>query len=176
MKNAVDFTYYIRQASINDCPQIRSMALQVWEPTYGKILSSEQLDFMFDWMYSIESLENQMKSGHIFFIASKDNTPVAYMSVEKENANRYHLQKIYILPSEQGKGLGNLLIGHIERYICKKEQKKDIILALNVNRNNSACYFYEKNGFEVESEGDFDIGHGFYMNDYIMVKKIKRKL
>jgi ribosomal protein S18 acetylase RimI-like enzyme len=39
---------------------------------------------------------------------------------------------------------------------------------LNVNRNNPAVGFYRHLGLDILREGDFHIGNGFYMNDYIM--------
>ncbi len=166
--------FHLTQAKIEDCPLIRNLASQIWEPTYGNILSPEQLDYMFEWMYSTPSLENQMNSGHVFFIAYSDQQPVGYMSIEKENekTNRYHLQKIYILPSQQGKGLGRFLLKQAEIYLREKCPTGSLFLALNVNRNNDACLFYKKSGFIIESEGDFKIGNGFFMNDYIMVKNV----
>ena len=41
-------------------------------------------------------------------------------------------------------------------------------MRLNVNRQNKALTFYEKMGMTKVDEGDFPIGNGFYMNDYIM--------
>ena len=39
---------------------------------------------------------------------------------------------------------------------------------LNVNRNNKALQFYEYMGMRKLRKGDFPIGNGYYMNDYIM--------
>jgi hypothetical protein len=39
---------------------------------------------------------------------------------------------------------------------------------LNVNRSNKAVSFYRHLGMTVLRQGDFHIGNGFYMNDYIM--------
>ncbi len=162
--------YHVRKATLADCSLIRSLASQIWEPTYGGILSPEQLTWMFEWMYAIPSLENQMNSGHTFYIAYEGENPVAYMSIEKRDEYHYHLQKIYILPDKQGGGLGCFLIDKASGLIKKD---KEVTLSLNVNRyNTKACYFYQKQGFTIESEGDFHIGHGFYMTDYIMSKKI----
>ncbi|GHV20245.1 N-acetyltransferase [Bacteroidia bacterium] len=165
--------FHLIQAKIEDCSCIHNLASQVWEPTYKDILSREQLVYMFEWMYSIPSLENQMKSGHVFFIVYDNGQPAGYMSIEKEHDNRYHLQKIYILPSKHGKGLGSFLIKEAEKYLRQLHPKGVIVLALNVNRYNKALNFYEKSGFKIESEGDFDIGNGFFMNDYIMVKELE---
>nr|MCU0395292.1 GNAT family N-acetyltransferase [Chitinophagaceae bacterium] len=45
-------------------------------------------------------------------------------------------------------------------------------LILNVNRNNRAGQFYIRRGYQIDHEGDFDIGQGFYMNDYVMRKTL----
>ena len=41
-------------------------------------------------------------------------------------------------------------------------------MELHVNRHNKAVKFYERMGMRKLREGDFEIGGGFYMNDYIM--------
>lgn len=43
----------------------------------------------------------QLNDGHVYHIA--------YDGIDKDGTLIYHLQKIYILPSEQGKGLGRIL-------------------------------------------------------------------
>ena len=45
-------------------------------------------------------------------------------------------------------------------------------MELNVNRNNKALDFYYRMGMRKDRQGDFDIGNGFFMNDYIMVLDI----
>jgi diamine N-acetyltransferase len=45
-------------------------------------------------------------------------------------------------------------------------------LQLQVNRRNKAKSFYEKLGFIIIKEFDFDIGNGYVMDDYLMEKKI----
>ena len=49
------------------------------------------------------------------------------------------------------------------------EAKKDGLssIELNVNRNNSAIYAYEKLGFRIIRTEKNDIGSGFYMDDYV---------
>lgn len=166
-------SFSIRKANVCDCLLINQLAGEIWVPTYKDTHSLEQLDYMFEWMYSLPSLEEQMKSGHVFYIAYEKETPLGYMSIEKKDENHYHLQKIYILPTQQGQGLGRFMIGKASEFIRKEQpEKEDISLSLNVNRNNKARFFYEKLGFVIKSEGDFDIGNGYYMNDYLMVKKI----
>jgi ribosomal protein S18 acetylase RimI-like enzyme len=52
------------------------------------------------------------------------------------------------------------------------KQKGATSLLLNVNRNNPTKGFYEKLGFTVIKEEDIDIGNGYFMNDYVMEKKV----
>ena len=43
---------------------------------------------------------------------------------------------------------------------------------LNVNRQNNAVGFYKKMGMDIIAQGDFPIGNGFFMNDYIMAIEV----
>jgi ribosomal protein S18 acetylase RimI-like enzyme len=47
-------------------------------------------------------------------------------------------------------------------------------IELNVNRYNNALAFYQKLGYEILREEDIDIGEGFYMNDYVLFKKVSQ--
>ena len=49
-------------------------------------------------------------------------------------------------------------------------------MELNVNRNNKALQFYQHMGMRKLREGDFPIGNGYYMNDYIIVAPNRRGL
>ncbi len=81
----------------------------------------------------------------------------------------YKLHKIYVLPSQQGKGSGKFIIDQLTNAMKIKGASA---LQLNVNRNNPAKSFYEKIGFAVIKEEDIDIGSGYFMNDYVMEKKL----
>ena len=81
----------------------------------------------------------------------------------------YKLHKIYVLPNQQGKGLGKTIVDFIVNDIKPQGAKK---LLLNVNRNNKAKSFYERLGFTVIKEEDIDIGNNYFMNDYVMEKNL----
>ena len=77
--------FKIRKATLDDLSTIRSLADIVFPHTYREILSSEQLDYMMDWMYSDESLRRQMiAEGHLYYIAYKEGEPVGYVSIQPE--------------------------------------------------------------------------------------------
>lgn len=158
----------IRKATITDIPTIREMAAISFPHTYNKILSPEQITYMMEWMYSSDSLYKQMTiDGHIYYIALLHDKPVGYLSVQQEGEHTFHLQKLYILPYAQGMHIGTQLFHHAIKVI-KNIHPAPCQMRLNVNRINTALLFYEKMGMKKVDEGDFHIGNGYYMNDYIM--------
>ena len=160
--------FTIRKATTNDIALIQQMAWVVFPHTYHIILTPEQIDYMMEWMYSEKSLQKQMEEdGHIYYLAFKDEKPAGYLSIQPEGEHVFHLQKIYVLPSFQGCKLGKLLFEQAIKAI-KELHPAPCQMRLNVNRENKAVTFYQKMGMTKVDEGDFPIGNGFYMNDYIM--------
>lgn len=170
----------IRQATITDIPNIQALAEVAFRHTYREILSPEQMEYMMEWMYSTKSLHQQMhENGHVFLILTADDgKDIGYGSFNKEGERGdrvlFHLQKIYILPQMQGKGYGALLFHEMEKEMLRLSRPSAVTFELNVNRNNRAVTFYEHLGMQKDREGDFHIGNGFYMNDYIMAKNIDK--
>lgn len=160
----------ILKAGENDLPVIHDMAQIVFRHTYLDILSPQQMEYMMEWMSSLPNLHKQLSEGHVYFIAYISGRPCGYMSIQKEGIDSgimvFHLQKIYVMPSEQGKGVGKLLFNQAVDYVTNSFLPSRI--ELNVNRNNNAVGFYRHIGMRILREGDFHIGEGFYMNDYIM--------
>ena len=159
--------FTIKKASSADIGLINKMAWEVFPATYKDILSEEQTEYMMDWMYSPENLRKQMEEGHIYYIAYEECEAAGYVSIQPEGEDLYHLQKIYVLPYYQKYGLGKLLFRQAVKAI-KELHPAPCRMELNVNRNNPALGFYEHMGMKKVREGDFSIGNGYYMNDYIM--------
>ena len=154
-------------------PLIEELAQEIFPATYAPILSSEQIDYMMEWMYSRESLEKQLEEGHVYHIAHLDNVPVGYFSVQMVEKGVWHLQKIYLKPGLQGKSVGKKMFMAAVEYIRANSQLP-CTMELNVNRDNEkAWHFYEHMGMHKASSGDFHIGNGYYMTDYIMAMEVK---
>jgi diamine N-acetyltransferase len=161
--------FEIRNATAEDIPLIRELTYKVWPQTYAAVLSQEQIDYMLEMMYSPASLEKQMNDGAQFIFVYDSTEPVGFASYQETEPSIYKLHKIYVLPSQQGKGTGRFVIDHIIAEIKNKNAKA---LQLQVNRNNKAKSFYERLGFVAIKEIKLDIGNGFFMDDYIMEKCI----
>jgi ribosomal protein S18 acetylase RimI-like enzyme len=160
----------IRKASITDIPLIRDLTFRIWPQTYTGLLTPEQIEYMLGMMYSESSLEKQMNSGSQFIFVYDDEEPVGFAAYFSKELSIYKLDKIYILPSQQGKGTGRFVIDYIVDELKKKEASA---LQLQVKRDNKARFFYEKLGFKILHEINVDIGNGYFMNDYLMEKKLK---
>lgn len=157
----------IRKASVEDAPSIQKLAKDIWPAAYGSILSKEQLDYMLDKYYSTDTLTQQMKDNHYFFLAFFNLSPVGFASFSLVEFDKCKLHKLYVLPTIQKTGLGKQLLEKTEITVKALGVK---ILQLNVNRSNSARLFYERNNFVIIRQEDIDIGNGFFMNDYVMEK------
>ena len=171
----------LRPATLSDRALIRSISERTWPSTYGHIISQEQINFMLDWMYSDDSLATQMNTGCAFYIASiKDSNldnvsnasnvdngdwdTVGFCSVSQEDG-AHKLNKLYVLPAAQGTGTGKALL-HKAIEVAKSAGSSSLFL--QVNKHNNAYTFYLKQGFVKEAEFKFDIGNGFFMDDYVM--------
>lgn len=160
----------IRRASVEDIPLIRKMAEVVFPDTYRTILSPEQLEYMMDMMYSEANLLRQMTDeGNVFFIdENRGYASVRPDGMMEDGRPRFHLEKIYVMPQCQKTGLGRQLFETVKAEASQMAAHRPYRLELNVNRNNPALQFYQHLGMFKARQGDFPIGNGYYMNDYIM--------
>ncbi len=157
----------VRPGDLDDINTIGFLAQQVWPETYGSILSSGQLAYMLQLFYSPAALRRQMvddKQQFILIEQEQEALGFAAYSVTEE-PGVFKLHKLYVLPGQQGKGLGRLLLQSVFDAIRPEGGKT---LRLNVNRYNKARRFYERIGFAVVREEDIEIGEGYFMNDFVM--------
>ena len=135
----------IEQAGHEHLHLIHDMAQVVFRHTYRDILSSAQMDYMMDMMYSMSNLEKQLEDGHHYYIAYDDGRPCGYVSVQYEGADSdgievFHLHKIYVMPDMQGKKVGialfNTVVGHIRDAVDTMAR-----IELNVNKFNKSVEF-----------------------------------
>lgn len=159
------------KGSPDDYTVIRSLAEVIWPHTYSSILSPEQLDYMFDMMYSKRAFEEQLSlKNHHFLLAKDEEKFVGFASYEiNSRPDTTKIHKLYVLPDAQGKGVGNILVSRIENIA---RQHANSCITLNVNRFNPAVKFYLKAGFTKAGQEDISIGNGYLMEDYIMQKEV----
>ncbi|MGZ8538749.1 MAG: GNAT family N-acetyltransferase [Flavisolibacter sp.] len=159
----------IRHANETDVTLIRNLAVQIWPSTYERILTQPQIRYMMNLMYSENALRKQILTDYQYIVVYNSGVPIGFASYREEENSVFKLHRIYLKQKQQGRGSGRFVIDQIISDIKPRGAK---ILRLNVNRYNQAKGFYEKLGFVVVGEEDVDIGGGFFMEDYVMERRI----
>jgi diamine N-acetyltransferase len=103
----------IRPATNADIPMLCNVAEKTWRTCYPGIISHEQIEFMLGWMYSPERLREEMERGVMWeVVENEEQRPVGFLSYELQPDGRVKLHKLYVLPEEQGKGIGRVALEH----------------------------------------------------------------
>ena len=157
----------IRPAEPDDINTIGFLAQQIWPVAYDGIVPPDQLQYMLNLFYSPAALRRQMvDERHQFLLVEQGAEAIGFASWgAMKEPGVFKLHKLYVLPGQQGKGLGRSMLLFIFGVIGPEGAA---VLRLNVNRFNKARQFYEKLGFRVIGEEDVDIGNNYFMIDYIM--------
>jgi diamine N-acetyltransferase len=160
-------SYKIVEASRADLHWVHSLAHQIWPHTFAEILSTAQIAYMLELIYSSQALEAQLRDGQRFFLLYDDDEPIGYFAVQHhlKEGNYTKLHKIYLLPHKQGSGLGKSMFNYA---IQIAKETGDKYFYLNVNKYNNAIEFYKRAGMTIVLEEDIDIGSGYFMNDYVL--------
>jgi diamine N-acetyltransferase len=157
----------IIEGNANHIPLIVEIAETTWAATYGTILRPEAMRYMLDTIYGVDTLQRVIADGSQKFLLLKDKqgyAGFASFAMRPEDSGICKLHKIYVLPKNQGKGYGKLLIDEIKKQLANQNVRA---LDLNVNRYNPAQEFYKKLGFKIVREEDVPVGQ-YFMNDYVM--------
>ena len=161
------YLVHLRPASPADFPVIRDLAHRTWPVTFAGILAREQMAYMLEMMYSDAALREQTtERGHRFLLATDDDgAALGYASYEPHyRPGTTKLHKLYVLPEEQGRGIGRALVTAVE---AAAREAGDAVLRLDVNRDNAATGFYKHAGFTKVGAAVTDIGGGYVMDDLV---------
>ena len=156
-----------RLANQDDIPAIHSLAVKIWKAHYPGIISDDQIDYLLNRSYTTPALQQQLTDGHVFWLLYADNIPSGYLSYSKTADSEYFLHKLYVDLSLHRTGAGTAFFKHVFDTIEGIQR-----LRLTVNRQNyKAINYYFKSGFIIEEVKDFDVGSGYVLNDFVMIKK-----
>ena len=158
---------HIRRASEADLETISALAGRIWRAHYPSILSREQIEYMLRWMYDIAQLRRDLQNGVVYELLLEGERPLGFCGYE-EMPGHLKLHKLYLEVAEHGRGLGSMLLRHVEEEARRRGLQK---VVLGVNRfNHKAIRAYRRNGYAIREPLRTDIGGGYVMDDYIMEK------
>jgi len=146
---------------------VHLLAQDIWPVAFKEILEPDQIEYMLEWMYNVQTLQEQVQIGHLYYLITVDGQPKGFMGLEPNypDAGTMRVHKLYVSPKVHGKGLGKEML---EECIRLSKELNFTSVNLNVNRYNKAVDFYKYMGFEITKEEDIRIGKGYWMNDYVM--------
>jgi ribosomal protein S18 acetylase RimI-like enzyme len=154
----------LQVAKLSDIPTIAQLAEKIWHAHYTHIVGVEQVQYMLDQIYNAESLTEQMtEKQHQFYLISMKDQVIGFISIHNPSAGDWFLNKFYIDQALAAKGIGSKVYKQLVNLI------QPTSVTLTVNRQNyRSINFYFKNGFKIKEVADFDIGNGYWMNDFVM--------
>lgn len=159
-----DSKFELRLLESEELKVVKALAYDIWPRVYDYMISQEQINYMLTMMYDSDKLKQQWLEGVKFVLLEVEGIPQGFVAFE-EKEECIFLQKLYLRPEMHGKGYGKNMLQVVIDFA--RDSKKSNI-ELTVNRNNKSLDFYFGNGFQIKEEKDFDIGGGYFMNDYIL--------
>lgn len=162
----------VRPLTSHETEELASLARDIWQHHYPAIISQEQIDYMLGERYSKPRLLAELDRVGIWWDqVFVDGSRAGFASYHLTGVpGEMKLDKLYIHPSQQRHGLGGVLITHVIDQ-ARAQHCDALILAVN-KQNTQAIAAYQKYGFVVRESVQVDIGQGFVMDDYIMVKSL----
>jgi ribosomal protein S18 acetylase RimI-like enzyme len=146
------------------------LAGHIWRSCYPGIISTGQIEYMLAQRYKPGLVKQLIARGDLWLGAQAGDELIGFAHGHPLQDGDYKLDKLYVHPDWQRHGIGGKLIGEVERHAREHRCTR---LLLRVNRQNQrAIDAYLKPGFTVATIIMEDIGGGYVMDDYVMVKNL----
>jgi diamine N-acetyltransferase len=153
----------IRRASHADAATLAELSRTTFLATYRDHPRADLLSAYVNRAYSTEEVQRELRDPETtLFLAIEEETPVGYAKLrvtrpreDLPGTRPINLERIYLLESAQGRGVGGALM---EACLEEARRRKRDMLWLGVMKTNEpAIRFYERWGFEVVGEEEFEI-------------------
>ncbi len=151
--------YKIQIVTKNDAEEIQNFVIKVIDTSYTPYYPKEALNFFKDY-YSIQKIQNDIKSGYYIFI--KLNDRIIATGLFKES----YIGGVFIAAEKQGEGIGKIIMNRLERYAVL-QNTKEILLDASI----PAFEFYKKLGYIKISDKFIPVDNGKKL-EYMEMKKL----
>lgn len=173
MAGTIDFSISpLRDA---DIAPVCALAREIWMQHYPGIITVKQIEYMLAQRYSPDAIRAQLQAGDAWWDKLEVRGELCgFASYEcGTEAHAMKLDKLYVHQIARGKGYGAALIDHVAKAARRQGMDK---LTLQVNKyNRGSVTAYLRTGFVVAKTVKVDIGNGFFMDDYVMEKAVRRE-
>ena len=153
---------------------VAELAFEIWNEHFVSIIGQAQVDYMLKRFQSASAIGGQIAEGYEYYLVTDEGRRRGYFAlVPHRKESSVQLSKIYVRHEHRGRGLGRAILAFAEAYCIERGIE---MLWLTVNRHNAGSIaFYERMGFAWSESLVQDIGNGFVMDDYKMVRRIGRR-
>ncbi len=153
-----------------DVDAVSALARAVWQVTYPPLIPQAQIDAMLADRYAPSRIREQLNDPrHAWWVARQHDALCGFCHAVLE-ASGCKLDKLYVDPAQQRRGIGAALLGEVEAWARAHQAHR---IRLQVNRGNAqAIAAYQKYGFRIIESRVFDIGDGFVMDDHLMAREL----
>ncbi len=155
----------------NGLEKVRELAWVIWPRVYPGIISEEQIRYMLELRYDPDVLLADHEKGVCFALIFSGDEVIGFTAFEpRTEVGEAFLHKLYLLPECSGKGVGALAL----EWVAARAREQGLHgLRLCVNKHNTgAVRAYRRAGFSFDKDVVTDIGGGFVLDDYVMVKTL----
>ena len=162
----------IEPLEAEDVEQLAGLAREIWYAHYSAIISVAQIEYMLGQRYNSDVVLAELRRDVVWW----DKLMVAggmagFASYFLSGVpGEMKLDKVYVHPRLQRRGYGGMMIARAGE-VARSRGCSRLVLAVNKS-NRSAIAAYLKHSFRVADAVTKDIGGGFVMDDYIMVKPV----
>ena len=167
----------ITSLTINDVSTLRVIARDTFTETFSEANKAEDMDRYLAENFSEDQLTRELSNPNSFFYAAEVNGHIvgylklntAHAQTEPQAADALEIERIYVLGSYHGGGVGQALYHHA---MSVAEDRKASYVWLGVwEHNHRALRFYEKNGFIAFGTHIFQLGND-QQTDILMKKSV----
>lgn len=150
--------------------RVAELAAAIWHEHYLPLIGAAQVDYMLEKFQSVPAMRRQLQEGYEYFLVSDAQAdPVGYLAVQEQPGRRMFISKFYLHHRCRGRGTGRRCMEFIEG-LARQRELAD--LWLTVNKANPALHAYQRLGFAITESVVADIGGGYVMDDYVMMKTL----
>ena len=167
----------ITSLTVSDVSILRGIARDTFIETVSEANKAEDMDRYLTENFSEEQLARELSNPDSFFYVAEVNGHVvgylklniAHAQTEPQAADALEIERIYVLSSYHGHGVGQALYHHA---MSVAEDRKASYVWLGVwEHNHRALRFYEKNGFIAFGTHIFQLGND-QQTDILMKKSV----
>lgn len=171
----VDYT--IKTITADDVKKLQEVSRETFKATFDPYTAPADMKRFLAEDYETGKLIKEINNpdSRFFFLMVGDEV-AGYLKINVGDAQTEHLkenalevERIYLLPNFQHKGLGNVLLDYAEE-TAKKEGKDYMWLGV-YEKNINAQNFYKRHGFEKVSQHTFQVGSD-PQTDWLLLKKL----